>query len=354
MNIGTRIKDLFKGMWEDTRAVSPIVATLVLVVVAITGAAAVGTIMGTFSSDVSEESNTGELTSASSTEILIAGSTTVQPVSELLAEAYMDEHRGVKITVQGGGSGAGVSSTGMNIVDIGAASRPVESDELDKYPNLKVEQIGGSAVVVIANPGGTFTGSATGTTTAELTSLYDLVVDAAGSLTIDSGAITVPAGTTIVQRADASGTEDTFEDYLSLTLDAAVDDADTTQVSETGNAGVLAKVKGTTDRIGFVDFGFAVENGLAEVEILGIVDGTVVTTPSVATGNSTSTLKGDIKDELKKDDGTNYVNGLTRPLNYITNGEPNSMEQAFITFAMSPGATTYFDQCGYFAVTTFA
>jgi len=353
MNIGTRIKNLFKDMWNNTEAVSPIVATLVLVTVAIAGAAGVGMIQGTFSSQVSEDVSAGEAADAASTEILIAGSTTVQPVSELLAEAYMDEHQGVKITVQGGGSGAGVSSTGMDIVDIGAASRAVKSTELTKYPDLKVSQIGGSAVVVIADPAGFAAASAAGTTTAELTSLYDLVVDAAGGLTIDSTAITVPAGTTIVQRADASGTEDTFEDYLSLTLDAAVDDADTTQVSETGNAGVLAKVKGTTDCIGFVDYGFAIENGLAEVEILGIVD-TLVTTPHVLTGASPATLKGDIKDELKNDDGTNYVNGLTRPLNYITNGEPNSMEQAFITFAMSPGATTYFEETGYFAITEFA
>jgi len=49
MNIGNKTKTLFKGFFKDTRAVSPIVATLVLVVVAISGAAAVGTIMGTFS-----------------------------------------------------------------------------------------------------------------------------------------------------------------------------------------------------------------------------------------------------------------------------------------------------------------
>jgi phosphate transport system substrate-binding protein len=348
MNIG-KAKTLFKGFFDDTRAVSPIVATLVLVVVAISGAAAVGTIMGTFSSDVSGEANTGELAAASSTEILIAGSTTVQPVSELLAEAYMEDHQGIKVTVQGGGSGAGISSAGMDIVDIGAASRNVKDTELAKYPDLKTHNIGGSAVVVIADPNGNYSGAVA--TLAQLQALYDTTPDAAGSLSI--GTATIVSGTTIVQRADASGTEDTFEDYLDLTLDAAVDDNDTTQVSETGNAGVLEKVKGTTDSIGFVDFGFAVENGLANVEILGIV-GPLVTTPAVNEGTSVSALQKDIKKELKKDDGKNYVNELTRPLNYITNGEPTSMEQAFITFAMSPGATSYFEDCGYFAITSFA
>ncbi|MDK2863626.1 MAG: phosphate transport system substrate-binding protein, partial [Methanomicrobiaceae archaeon] len=114
----------------NENAVSPIVATLVLIVVAVIGAVAVGTIMGTFSSDVSEQVNTGDVSGSSSMEILIAGSTTVQPASELLAEAYMAKKPGVKISVQGGGSGAGVTSVGMGIVDIGSASRAVKDAEL--------------------------------------------------------------------------------------------------------------------------------------------------------------------------------------------------------------------------------
>ncbi|KAF5414556.1 MAG: phosphate transport system substrate-binding protein [Candidatus Methanogaster sp.] len=349
MNIRTRIKDMFTGMWEDTRAVSPIVATLVLVVVAITGAAAVGTIMGTFSSDVSEESNTGELADASSTEILIAGSTTVQPVSELLAEAYMGDHQGVKITVQGGGSGAGVSSAGMDIVDIGAASRPVKDKEMDKYPDLQTHQIGGSAVVVIAN------GYSGNITKAELNALYN--DSATNTLTIGGNGIA--DGITVVQRSDKSGTEETFEDYLSLTLDDAVEEttgSTSKQVAETGNAGVHKKVQDTPNSIGFVDYGFAVdESGNVNVNIMSIEDGSFNTT-GVLDGDSASTLHKDIKTELKKqnDENDEYIEDLTRPLNYLTNGVPNSMEQAFITFAMSPGATTYFEECGYFAVTEFA
>lgn len=339
MNIGTRIKDMFKGMWEDTRAVSPIVATLVLVVVAITGAAAVGTIMGTFSSDVSDQSNTGELADASSTEILVAGSTTVQPVSELLAEAYMDDHAGVKITVQGGGSGAGISSAGLGIVDIGAASRNVKSTELDKYPNIVTHKIGGSAVVVIADKTTYGVAPYTGNITKEeLIDLYNSTVETA--LTMDAQAVT---GITVVQRADASGTEETFEDYLELTLDDAVDDTVlSTQVSETGNAGVLARVQGTTNSIGFVDFGFA--DDADDIVILGIIDGTDTFIAS----------KDNIKAELKSQDNTNYVKDMTRPLNYLTNGEPNSMVQAFITFAQSPGATDHFGTCGYFSYTEIA
>jgi len=323
MNIGTRIKDLFKGMWEDTRAVSPIVATLVLVVVAITGAAAVGTIMGTFSSDVSEQSNTGELASASSTEILIAGSTTVQPVSELLAEAYMDDHQGVKITVQGGGSGAGVSSTGLDIVDIGAASRDMKSDELTKFPNIVTHKIGGSAVVVIVN---------------KATTLINITKDEINEAYVDGtfGTDLTTAGIDkAFDRSEESGTEETFCKWIgNTTFHSDVE-------GKTGNAGVLKAVEDTPNSMGFVDFGFA--DGSDDVTAIGLID-----------GKQYNATESNIKDQLKDSTEDTYPDDLARPLNYMTNGEPNSMEQAFITFAMSPGATTYFEACGYFPVTTIA
>ena len=325
MNIGTIIKNLFAGMWEDTQAVSPIVATLVLVVVAITGAAAVGTIMGTFSSDVSEESNTGEVTSASSTELLIAGSTTVQPVSELLAEAYMEEHQGVKVTVQGGGSGAGVSSAGLDIVDIGAASRDVKPDELAKYPNIVTHKIGGSAVVVIVN-------EATGLINATKAEINEAYVNHTFSGNLSTASID-----TVFKRSEESGTQDTFCKWIGNKTDKFHDDV----VGKTGNAGVLKAVEDTPNSIGFVDFGFA--DGSDDVRAINLYD-----------GKQYFVTKDNIKDQLKDSTKGTYPDKLARPLNYLTNGEPNSMEQAFITFAMSPGATTYFEECGYFPVTEIA
>ena len=333
MSIESKIKTLFSGLFDDTQAVAPIVATLVLVVVAISGAAAVGTIMGTFSSDVSGEANTDELASASSTEILIAGSTTVQPVSEYLAEAYMEDHQGIKVTVQGGGSGAGISSAGLDIVDIGAASRDVKDAEAEKYPDLVTHKIGGSGVVVIVN-------SASGIISATKTEILDTYTNGTGTGT------NLTNITTVFDRAEESGTEDTFTKWIgsgsSVTFATTVE-------GKQGNAGVLDAVKSTPGSIGFVDFGFA--DGVSEVEMIDLYDGKLYTTS-----------KDNIKDQLKDTTPTDLTDdkypggkyGLTRPLNYITNGEPTSMEQAFITFAQSPGATTYFEECGYFAITSFA
>jgi len=322
-------------LFNNDKAVSPVVATLVLVVVAIIGAAAVGVILGTFSSDVSDEASAGETSSATSTELIVAGSTTVQPLSVELAEAYMADHKGVKITVQGGGSGAGVSSVGMGIVDIGAASRDIKDTEKADYPTLKEHLIGGSAVVVIANAG----------VTPFSASQDDLFVAYR-----DNTPTTVDATITkLYQRAEASGTEDTFVEWLEdrngvvagadFTMNSAVEGA-------TGNQGVIDSVASTAGSLGFVDFGFA--NGNADVVILGIIDDASGTT------YANTVIDGDaIEEELSNEDGASYVTSLTRPLYYITSGEPNTMQQAFISFAQSPGAADCFETVGYFPVTAF-
>ena len=136
---------------NNDMAVSPIVATLVLIVVAVIGAVAVGTIMGTFSTDVSKQAQTGQVSSASNTEILVAGSTTVQPASILLAQDYEKLHQGIQIDVQGGGSGAGIAAAGQGIADVGASSSALTAANLATYPNLQSYQIGARAVVWIVN-----------------------------------------------------------------------------------------------------------------------------------------------------------------------------------------------------------
>jgi phosphate transport system substrate-binding protein len=61
--------------------------------------------------------------------INIAGSTSVQPLAEELAQAFMAKNKGVKIFVQGGGSSAGVKSALTGTADIGACSRDLEPEE---------------------------------------------------------------------------------------------------------------------------------------------------------------------------------------------------------------------------------
>lgn len=324
-------------LFNNDKAVSPIVATLVLIVVAIAGAAAVGTIMGSFSSDVADQTN-AEDTTVYTDSLSIEGSTTVQPVSEKLAEAYMDLHPTVQVTVGGGGSGAGIAGTEMELCDIGAASKDINPDE---HPDLEVFQIGGSAVVAIVNG----IDNVNQTTKAELGDIYaNVAEDGTVGVSVSSGNLTYlntsTTKITVYQRAESSGTEETFAKYLpdvdddhKFHTDENVDSSNA--VGKNGNAGVLAAVKDNDEGcIGFVDFGYA--DGEAGVTIISVDREDEVTSDSIK-----AALKGD---------SSAFPADLTRPLNYMTLGTPDDLEQEFINFARSPASAEYFDEVGYFSI----
>ncbi|WP_319507798.1 substrate-binding domain-containing protein [uncultured Methanolobus sp.] len=337
--------NLLKRLFNDEAGVSPIVATLVLVVVAIAGAAAVGTIMGSFSSDVSDSANADAAASSAATELLVAGSSTVQPVSDILAKGYMAEHPGVKITVQGGGSSAGIASAGLGVIDIGAASKFIPDASMTKFPDLQEHVIGGSAVVVIVNK--PFTTAYPGVhniSQAELEAIYD---DVAGAITINTTAM---SSLVSYQRTEGSGTEETFAGFAvdADDVDDAVDNVATTQVQANaiGNQGVLDAVAGNTKpAIGFVDYGFAA----SEDDVTMLAIGAGKTSADVPTSSS---VKAEVKARLA-DAGTagKYEYDLCRPLVYVTNGEPSSIGASFIQYAMSPASIEAFGAAGYYSIT---
>lgn len=63
---------------------------------------------------------------------MLEGSTTVLPVAQKAAEAFMDSHAGVDIVVRGGGSGVGIASLIDGTVDIANASRAMKDAEVQK------------------------------------------------------------------------------------------------------------------------------------------------------------------------------------------------------------------------------
>ncbi len=85
-------------------------------------------------------------------EISVAGSTTVQPLAELFAEAYMADNPDVRIDVQGGGSSVGVKSAAQGTVDVGMASREIKASELEEHPNLNPFAIAFDGIAIAVHP----------------------------------------------------------------------------------------------------------------------------------------------------------------------------------------------------------
>ncbi len=61
--------------------------------------------------------------------LMIAGSTSVQPFLEKLAEIYMNRHPQARIEVQGGGSSAGIYAAQQGAAELGASSRELAPQE---------------------------------------------------------------------------------------------------------------------------------------------------------------------------------------------------------------------------------
>ncbi len=67
---------------------------------------------------------------AKGNQITCSGSTTVLPVAQAAAEAYMDLHPEVNISVRGGGSGVGIAALQNGNVQIANSSRKMKSKEV--------------------------------------------------------------------------------------------------------------------------------------------------------------------------------------------------------------------------------
>ncbi|MBU2621024.1 MAG: substrate-binding domain-containing protein, partial [Proteobacteria bacterium] len=64
--------------------------------------------------------------------ISMNGSTTVLPVAQKVAEAYMKEHPDTAISISGGGSGNGIKSLIDKTTDIANSSRAIKKEESEQ------------------------------------------------------------------------------------------------------------------------------------------------------------------------------------------------------------------------------
>src|SRR5919106_2110432 len=71
--------------------------------------------------------------------IFVSGSSTVEPISSLVAELFAEENPDVEITVEGPGTGDGFELFCNGETDISDASRPIEQEEIDACAENGIE-----------------------------------------------------------------------------------------------------------------------------------------------------------------------------------------------------------------------
>ncbi len=89
-------------------------------------------------------------------QVLIDGSSTVEPLSSAAAEFYYEEAPGVNVTVATSGTGGGFKKFCAGETDISNASRAIEEDEIAACEQAGIEftelQVANDALTVVVNP----------------------------------------------------------------------------------------------------------------------------------------------------------------------------------------------------------
>lgn len=241
--------------------------------------------------------------------VTVSGSTTVQPLAEKLAEAFMTENTGIRIDVQGGGSSVGVKAAGQGTSDIGMASREIKDSEIAEFPNLEIFVIARDGIAIVAHPD---------------TPVSDLSIEQVRD--IFSGKITnwkdlggEDQNIIIVSREEGSGTRSAFEEMV-MGEDALIA---ATAILQPSNGSIRTTISTTPYSIGYLSFGYLDET----VKTISI-GGVAPTEPNAADGS--------------------YP--IVRPLNMLTNGEPAGAVKAFLDFILSEAGQKLVVEDGYIPV----
>ncbi|MCL2497195.1 MAG: phosphate ABC transporter substrate-binding protein [Symbiobacteriaceae bacterium] len=222
--------------------------------------------------------------------LIVAGSTSVQPYAEVLAEEYGHLRPDKIVDIQGGGSSAGIAAAEAGTAAIGMSSRNLKGGELVLWS----VEIAIDGLAIIVHPSNTLTNL----------SAEDVREIYTGSLT-DWGKLGgTPGKIHVISREEGSGTRSAFEELVMgkdrITPKAIIQDS---------NGSVRQLVSSDSQAIGFIS--------------LGLVDHTV----------AALSLDGIAAREDKVLDGS-YK--LFRPFLFVTLAAPEGSAREFIDFVLSP------------------
>jgi phosphate transport system substrate-binding protein len=234
--------------------------------------------------------NCSSRNSAKTFLLTIAGSTSVQPFAEKLAEIYMEIHPKIVINVQGGGSTAGIKACREKAAEIGTSSRELHPDEGD----LTRIVIAKDGIAVIVNP----QNPVKAITTRQLQDIFSGKIRSWAEL----GWVDRPIY--FVNREEGSGTRDAFETLVmkkrEISDEALVQDS---------NGSVREIIANNPQAIGYISFGIVNH----QVKALA-VDGVQPTLPSIKNNHYT----------------------LTRPFIFTLPGPCTPLARQFVDFVLSP------------------
>jgi len=240
----------------------------------------------------------------SASEIIVAGSTSVQPFADKWAEVFMEKRHGVVVNIQGGGSSAGIQAVRTGAANIGMSSRELKEDEKD----LNEIEVARDGLAIVVHPQNV---------------LGNMTIDQVRS--IFSGEITnwktlngADKNITVVVREEGSGTRGAFQEMVMgktrISKRAIVQDS---------NGTVREIVSRDPNAVGFISLGLVNE----KVKAIAL-DGIFPSEESIL--------------------GKKYR--LVRPFLFLTRGEPHGLVKEFIDFVLSEEIQTLMPKEGLIPV----
>jgi phosphate transport system substrate-binding protein len=272
-----------------------------LVIVA-TVVALLATGCGNDNSDVSRDLTPARADTTVSGSIDITGSSTVEPLTTLVAEAFRGQNGKVDVAVEGPGTGDGFERFCSGQADITGASRPIEPDELEACEANGIEvievDVGRDGVAVITAPDNDVA-------CLTFADLYGLIgVEAEGVDTwAEADEVAADLGSTtdlpderlvLTGPGEESGTYDAF---IELVLETAAeprveegivteDDVATTRPDYAASAddnSIIEAVAGDRGGLGWVGLSFAEQSGEVRLVPVASAPGEDCVAPSRAT-----------------------------------------------------------------------
>lgn len=221
----------------------------------------------------------------------IVGSTSVQPLAEELVESYMGDKTGLKVNVQGGGSGMGIRSANQDIADIGMSSKDLSDSE---KKGMTLVELGKEGIVIGVNNNNL---------------VEDLSKDQLQSIFNGTTRNWKEVGGQdleihVISREDGSGTRSAFESLVMKDSDVK-DDA----IIQSSTESVKQAVASDPGAIGYMSYAHMSD----DVKSIS-VGGVSVSENTIVDGSY----------------------DLQRPFLFIINGEPSGEVQKFLDWIKSP------------------
>ncbi len=240
--------------------------------------------------------------------LVIAGSTTVQPIVVKAVEVYGKNNPDLRIGVQGGGSGTGIRMVGKGSVDIGASSRELSTEEHLKNPGLVTHSIAIDCLIITLHP----TNPIEDLSTQQITDIF------AGKITNFKEVGGPDRRIVLVIREDGSGTRSTFENMVMNNTEVS-----DTALQKPANGAIRFTIAGNENTIGYLGIGY-IDDTVKAISINGIP-------PS--------------KENIRKGE---YL--LSRELYLVTDGEPTGETKKFIEFILSDEGQILVEEEGFISM----